>query len=256
MAQSINILDDLVIPRGIVYFDPFDANSATTGEIDLGETGGASISPKSDSLTYFSARSKAREQTRDVPTSISRTFGLTIDNISMYNLAMFVIGDLSVVTQVATPVVAAPFTVLKGRTYQLGGLTPARNVSSVAVKQGATTYVLNTDYTLDAANGRFTVLAAGAITDNLAITVDYTPAAETRNRIISGTTAKIGALRFVSDSAEGKNKHIYMPKVIMKPNGDIPIIAADDAWQKMQFDVGIQKKTGFAAIYVDDQAVG
>ena len=256
MAQNINILDDLVIPRGIVYFDPYDANSNTTGEIDLGETGGAKLSPKSTSLTYFTARSKLRQQTRDVPTSIARTFALTLDNISMYNLAMFLVGDLSVVTQVATPVVAAPFTVLKGRTYQLGGLTPARNVSAVAVKNGSTTYVLNTDYTLDAANGRFTVLATGAITDNLAITVDYTPAAETRNRIISGTTPKIGALRFVSDSAAGNNKHIYMPKVMMSPNGDVPIIDATDAWQVMTFDVGIQIKTGFAAIYVDDQAVG
>jgi hypothetical protein len=256
MAQSIYVTDDLVIPRGIVYFDPFDTSGATTGEIDLGETGGSTISPKTDSLTYFSARSKLRQQTRDVPTSIARTFALTIDNISMYNLGMFLVADLSVVTQTTTPVVAEPFTALKGRTYQLGGLTPKRNVTGVAVKVGATTYVLNTDYTLDAANGRVTVLAAGSIADNAAMTVDYTPGAETRNRLISGTTPQIGALRVVSDAAEGKNKHIYMPKVIMKPSGDMPVIAADDAWQKMAFEVGIQIKTGFAALYVDDQAIG
>ncbi|MGE0344348.1 MAG: hypothetical protein AB7O86_14915 [Porticoccaceae bacterium] len=256
MAQSIYITDDLVIPRGIVYFDPFNASGATTGEIDLGETGGSTISPQTDSLTYFSSRSKLRQQIRDVPTSIARTFALTIDNISMFNLGMFLIADASVVTQTATPVVGEPFTALKGRTYQLGGLTPARNVTAVAVKVGVATKVLNTDYTLDAANGRVTVLTAGSIADNDAMTVDYTPTAETRNRLISGTTPKIGALRIVSDAAEGKNKHIYMPKVIMKPSGEMPVIAADDAWQQMAFEVGIQVKTGFAALYVDDQAIG
>ena len=56
MAQSIYTLDDLVIPRGIVYFNPFNAAGAPTGEIDLGETGGASISPSTTNLQWPGGR--------------------------------------------------------------------------------------------------------------------------------------------------------------------------------------------------------
>lgn len=258
MAQSIYTLDDLVIPRGIVYFDPFDAAGNLTGEIDLGETGGASISPTTTNLQYFSSRSKVRQETRNVPTSISRAFSLTIDSMNMHNLALFAIADLSVINQLATAVTDAPFTVKKGRWYQLGGTTPARNVSSVVVTGtgGTPTYVAGTDYVLDAANGRVQILASGGIADDTAILVDYTPAAETRNRASGGTEAKRGALRVISDNAEGKNKDWWFPSVNMQPNGEMPVISADDAWAQMTFNIGVQTKTGFAALYIDDRAVG
>lgn len=258
MAQSIYTLDDLVIPRGIVYFNPFNAAGAPTGEIDLGETGGASISPSTTNLQYYSSRSKLRQETRNVPTSISREFSLTIDSMNMYNMATFAIADLSVITKTATPVVDEPFTALQGRWYQLGGNTPARNVTAVTVTGagGTPTYVLNTDYVLDAANGRIQIVSGGGIADSTAILVDYTPAAETRNRASGGTEAKRGELRVISDNAEGKNKDWWFPSVIMQPNGEMPVIAADDAWAQMAFTIGIQKKSSLAALYIDDRAVG
>lgn len=258
MAQSIYILDELVIPRGIVYFDPFDAAGATTGEVDLGETGGASLSPTTESLQYFSSRSKLRQETRNVATSIARQFTLTIDSINMQNLALFTIADLSVINQAATPVTNEPFTVKQGRWYQLGGNTPARNVGSVLVtgSTGTPTYVLNTDYVLDAANGRVQIVVGGGIADATLIHVDYTPTAETRNRASAGTEAKRGSLRVISDNAEGRNRDWWFPSVIMQPSGEMPIISADDAWAQMQFNIGVQKKVGLSALYVDDRAVG
>ena len=174
MAQDIYTIDELVIPRGIVYFDPFDAAGNPTGEVDLGETGGATISPTTESLQYFSARSKARQETRNIATSIARAFSLTIDSMNMHNLALFAIADLSVINQVATPVVDEPFTVKQGRWYQLGGNTPARNVSSVVVTGtgGTPTHVLGTDYLLDAANGRIFIVVGGGIADDADILVD------------------------------------------------------------------------------------
>lgn len=256
MAQDIYVLDNLVIPRGIVYFDPFNASGVETGEIDLGETGGATISTASESLQYYSSRSKVREKTRDTQTSIDRTANLTIDNISPYNLSMFVVADLSVVTQSATPVVAEPFTALKGRSYQLGKSAPVRNVTAVVVKIGAAVQVLNTDYTLDAANGRITILTAGAIADNAAITVDYTPAAETRNAATAATAPKKGALRVIADTFEGRNNDWWFPSVVMKPTGDMPLLSADDAWQQMAFEIGIQKRSGYPLLKIFDRAVG
>jgi len=258
MAQDIYTIDELVIPRGIVYFDPFDAAGNLTGEVDLGETGGASISPTTESLQYFSSRSKARQETRNIATSIARAFSLTIDSMNMHNLALFAIADLSVINQAATAVTDAPFTVKKGRWYQLGGNTPARNVSSVVVTGtgGTPTYSATTDYTLDAANGRILILTSGTIADGTPILVDYTPAAETRNRASGGTEAKKGALRVISDNAEGRNRDWWFPSVNMQPSGEMPVIAAEDAWAQMQFNIGVQKKAGLAALYIDDRAVG
>ena len=258
MAQDLYILDELVLPRGIVYFDPFDASGNTTGEVDLGETGGASLSPTTESLQYFSSRSKALQETRNVATSISRAFSLTIDSMNMFNLSLFAIADLSVINQSNTPVVDEPFTVQQGRWYQLGGNTPARNVTSVVVtgSGGTPTHVLDTDYTLDAANGRIFIIVGGGIADDADILVDYTPATETRNRASAGTEAKKGALRVISDNAEGRNRDWWFPSVTMQPTGEVPIIAAEDAWAQMQFNVGVQKKSGFASLYVDDRAVG
>lgn len=257
MPQSIYTLDELIIPRGIVYFDPFDAAGAPTGEVDLGETGGANLSPTTENLQYFSSRSKARQEIRNVATSISRAFTLNLDSINMHNVALFAIADLSEITQVATPVVDEPFTVLQGRWYQLGGNTPARNVTAVVVADAVpTTYVEGTDYVLDAANGRIQIIVGGNIADDTDILVDYTPAAETRNRAAAGTEAKRGALRVINDNAEGRNRDWWFPSVIMQPSGEMPIISAEDAWAQMAFNVGVQKKTGLAALYVDDRAVG
>ena len=258
MAQDLYILDELVLPRGIVYFDPFDDAGNTTGEVDLGETGGASLSPATESLQYFTSRGKLRKQTRNAPVSVSWAFSLTIDSQNMFNLAMFNVADLSVINQTNTPVVDEPFTVQQGRWYQLGGSTPARNVSSVVVtgSGGTPTHVLNTDYTLDAANGRIFIIVGGGIADDANILVDYTPATETRNRASAGTQPRKGALRVISDNAEGRNRDWWFPSVNMQPNGEMTIISAENAWAQMQFNVGVQEKLGFASLYVDDRAVG
>jgi len=76
--------------------------------------------------------------------------------------------------------------VISDETVQLNGETVTalahQNVSSVVVGDDAvptTTYVLNTDYTLDAANGTIARIATGSISDGQTVYVDYTYASST-----------------------------------------------------------------------------
>ena len=261
MTQPRFKTDEYVIPRGIAYFDIFDDNGNLQGEIDLGNTSAATVSGSAENLEHFSSRGGLNEKDRDVPVSVNRTFSLTVDTVNMNNISLFLIGSLDQVIQANTPVVDEVLTVKLDHFYQLGqALNPAgvRNVTAVVVQDvtDTTTYVLDTDYALDAAAGRIQILDTGSITEGEVLHVDYTPAAETRDRVQADTKPKNGQLRIVADNPEGGNKDYLFPSVAMRPSGDMPIITSEASWASMQFEVGIQKKdTNTPAFYIEGRAI-
>lgn len=247
MSQDINKLDNYTLPRGMLFVDPLDANGNTTGELDMGNIVSAGASAEAANLTHESSRGGVLEEDRNIPTKISRGYNVVLDSINMFNMGLFFIGDLSVVNQAATPAVDEVITVQQGRWYQLGGGTDAmgvRNVTGVDVQDvtDVTTHVLDTDYSLDAVNGRIYIIPGGGITDDDVLHVDYTPAAETRNEMASGSTTTNVAIRIVEDNQEGNNKVHYIAKATLSPNGEIPTISSEDAWAQMSYTIGIQKK--------------
>lgn len=254
-------LDDYVIPRGVAYFDPFDSGGNLTGEIDMGNTPGFNLGVESTNLEHFSSRGGLNEKDRDVATGVNRTASMTIDNLAIENLGYFAIALQSAIVQAATPVVDESVTVKQGRWYQLGvsiNPTGVRNVSAVVIQDDTdtTTYVLNTDYELDAALGRIRIIEGGAISDDDVLHVDYTPAAETRQQLVADTTPVKGAMRVVADNPEGSNKDYYFPSVNLKPTGEMPLIGAEDSWASIGFDIGINKKdANTPALYVDGRGV-
>tara|TARA_R110002072_G_scaffold298960_2_gene473714 strand:+ start:1879 stop:2652 length:774 start_codon:yes stop_codon:yes gene_type:complete len=254
-------LDDYVIPRGIAFFDPFDANGNTTGEIDMGNTPGFNLGVESTNLEHFSSRGGLNEKDRDVATGVNRTASMTIDNLAIENMGYFAISTQSAIVQVATPVVDEAITVQKDRWYQLGvaaNATGVRNVSAVVVQDvtDTTTYVLGTDYNLDLPLGRIQIIAGGAIANDDVLHIDYTPTAETRQQLVADTNPVKGAMRVVSDNPEGSNKDYYFPSVNLKPTGEMPIIGAEDAWATIGFDIGINKKdANTPALFIDGRGV-
>jgi len=258
--QDINKLDNYTLPRGLMFVDPLDANGNTTGELDLGNIVSATASAESANLTHESSRGGFLEEDRNIPTKISRAYSVVLDSLNMFNLGLFFIGDLSVVNQAATPVLDEAITVKQGRWYQLGAGTDVmgvRNVSSVVIQDDTdtTTHVEGTDYTEDLVNGRIYIIPGGGIADDDVLHVDYTPAAETRNELASGTSAGSVAIRIVEDNQEGNNKVHYIAKATISPNGEIPAISSEDAWAQMSYSIGIQKKnTATPAVRIQDAA--
>ena len=250
--------DNLVLGRGELYFDPFLSGTTTkTGERYMGNTTEFGINIESDKLDHFSSDRGIREKDRSVILELRRQGTFTTDNMATENLAMFLLGDVSTVTQTSAPVTGeAVNDVIKGRYYQLGvsGSNPqgVRGVSAVTVKKGASTLVLDTDYSLDATLGRIRILEGSVTVSNGDdLTVDYTRAANSRSRITTGASAEIkGALRYIAYNPEGENRDVYIPYALITPNGDLAM--KGEEWQQASFNIEIQKlDNNTAAIYVD-----
>ena len=250
--------DNLVLGRGELYFDPFLSGTTTkTGERYIGNTTEININVESDKLDHFSSDRGIREKDRSVILELRRQGTFSTDNMATENLAMFLLGDVSTVTQTSTPVVGEAINdVIKGRYYQIGATAGnpqgVRAVSSVTVKKGVSTLVLNTDYSLDTTLGRIRVLEGSVTVSNGDdLTVDYTPAANSRSRIVTGASAEIkGALRYISYNPEGEQRDMYIPYALITPNGDLAM--KGEEWQQASFNIEVQKlDNNTAAIYLD-----
>lgn len=254
------VTKNYVLGRGKLFFDPFVSNTKNkTGERYLGNTTEFALTLESDKLDHFGSDEGVKVKDDSVLLELNRSGSLTTDNISKENIALFLLADVNTVTQAATPVVNEALGVLKpGRYYQLGATSGnpsgVRGVSSVTVTidpaGSATSAVLNTDYTLDAALGRIYVVEGGAFDGVKNAEVDYTPTANTRTQVVTNASASIeGALRFISFNAKGEQVDVYMPYVTLTPSGDWSL--KGDDWQNMSFDVEVGELAGYAAIYVD-----
>lgn len=254
--------DNLVLGRGELYFDPFLSGTTTkTGERYIGNTTEININVESDKLDHFSSDRGIREKDRSVILELRRQGSFTTDNMATENLAMFLLGDVSTVTQTAGSVTAEGIPdVIKGRYYQIGVSSGnpqgVRGVSAVAVKKGATALVLGTDYSLDVTLGRIKILdGSSTVANGDDLTVDYTRASNARTRVTTGASAEIkGALRYISYNPEGEQRDLYLPYALITPNGDLAM--KGEEWQQASFNIEIQKlDANTAAIYVDGRPV-
>lgn len=131
---------------------------------------------------------------------------------------------------------------------------------------GLITWVLNTDYQLDATSGRFYVMTTGAIataigyatTAGVSLTAhaNYTPTAGSRQQITSGTAGAVtAALRYVSDNAAGANRDLYIARAAISPNGEMAFITETD-WAQFELAVGVSERdSSTAAIIIDGRHV-
>lgn len=254
-----------VLGRGRVMFDPFTAGTVVTaatfgtGERYLGNTTEFNITTESTKLDHFNSDAGLRVKDKSVVLEVNRTGNIICDDISLDNLAAFFLGDVSTVTQTSSTGSTSAFAAVQAdRYYQLGqtSTTPAgvKDVASVVVTNTATpatTYVAGTDYTVNLELGRIYIIAGGACVGQ-GITVTYNRNATTFERVAtSSSVASIeGALRFISENAEGVKRDIYFPYVKLAPSGDFAL--KGDDWQQLAFDIEIlQKADGVAAMYID-----
>lgn len=328
-------VNEYVFGRGRLYVDQFDTSGNPTGERFLGNCPGFTVTVETNEFTHTSSTSGL--STTDLTVNVSVDFGgeITIDDISAENLALFLGGDTSSVTQSASPVADESITPIRSdREYQLGTTTNnptgVRNVSSVTVESaeghdasaaatstayavgdfvvpatpngryymavvagtsggsaptwptdgttvtdGGVTWrdmgtilrVVNTDYRVDAASGRIYIIPGGGLATaigharalatpvDLELYVGYTPAAETRTRVTSGTAGSVsGAVRFISDNAAGSNRDLYIASATLAPSGELPLITADDI-ASFTVSLGINTRdTSTPQIIIDGRA--
>ena len=144
-----------LIPSGKIFFDAFNAAGAKTGERYLGLTPGFTVTIASDKIDSYSAESGTRQLDDQTLVTITRTGKLTVRQLSMENLALFLAGSVATPAQASGAVSNEAVSVLADRYYQLGASTAnpsgVRSVSSVTVATGAVaTWAATTAYALGA----------------------------------------------------------------------------------------------------------
>ena len=254
------------IPRGRVFFDRFDALGAKTGERYLGNCPGFTVAIKSEKAEHYSSESGLRQKDLSIVTQVDRTGTLTVDNLSLDNLALFIAGELATLVQSADSEVTEELDVLQGRYYQLGvteqNPVGARDISGLVVQatdSSATHYEEDEDYEVDEALGRVRILTGGDIAPlGTAETVSFTyaQAGTSWDQAATSTVSELtGAIRFVADNASGANRDVYMPSVSLAPTGEMKLIADDTDVNAMEFTIDILTPTNGAAIYCSGRPV-
>lgn len=221
--------ENLMLGAGVLYFDRFDSSGAKTGERHLGNCTAFSLTTEVEKVERYSSMDKAKRLYKSVIKSIKSTGKITLDEFDPANMALALLGEEGVVTQVlgsVAPGAALSFVAKKGYGIKLGHF----KVSNVIVKNSAgdTTYVLNTDYNLNDKAGMIFITAGSTIVDGSTIKISYDYAAATLPKVAGATLGKIeGFLRFVGDPTSGPAYLGEFWRVSVSPEGEMGFISDD-----------------------------
>lgn len=235
-----------VLGRGRVFFDAFASGTQTlTGERYFGNTPSFSLTAEPNSLDHFDADGGIKVKDDTALLELIRNGQFVTDNIDPENVALFLLGTTSTLTQAAatgqTYAIANPQV---DRYYQIGAAPalPAgvRGITNAVLTKGSTELQVGTDYDIDLTLARVYLRPDGAGGGPGAISVAYDLAAGSRSQIITAANATIdGALRFISNNPKGPQRDYYMPSVQLAPNGEYQL--KGDEWQQIGFTISIQK---------------
>ncbi len=242
--------------RGKLYFGQFKTGTQSPrGERYLGNSPDLSFNASQETLDHYYSDGGVRVKDASVILQQDYAGSFILDDINMPNLAMFFLGEASVVTTATREVTAEEHKAIElGFSYQLGTSatepTGVRQVSLVVATGSTTTaLVAGVDYVVDEELGRVTFLEGGTITEGEDVSFAYTVDASTRDRVISKGETIEGSLRYVAANPAGKNIDYFMASVKITPNGDMNL--KGDDWQQVPMNIEILKKGDLEAIYAE-----
>lgn len=261
MVQVVNAQKQYTLARNELHFASFlGASKLPNGFRYIGNTPEFSLGSEPETLDHFDADHGLKEKDDSVLLQLSRTGSFTTDNINVENLAAYFVGTASTVVQaLAASQVYDIAGAKKGHSYQIGQTvanpTGDRTLTLVVVTEdigsSPDTYVLGTDYSLNAETGLLTILDTATFPDGTDITVGYTKGAVSRDRIVAANDVTVeGALQVRAFNARGVQRDFFLPYVKMTPNGEINL--KGDEWQVIPFTLEILSPgDGRASVYID-----
>lgn len=252
-----------VLGAGRIYIALEDDEGNATALRYIGNTPEFSFTLEATNLELFDSDGPIATKVEDVVTQVVRSGSVTVNDIGLDNLALFLVADKASVVQDGTPVASyAISAALQGFDYQLGesaeNPTGDRGISSVTVQDtevAPTTFDVDDDYTVDPVTGLLHIVEGGAIVDGTDLVVAYTPAASSRDQLKTNSLGlRYGALKFIADNTRGANRDFYAPRVKIQPNGDMAY-KSRDTWMQMQFNLEYLVKDALSAVYLDGAPV-
>lgn len=219
---------NLMVGRGEAKFNRFDANGAKTQIRSLGECSKlfTKVNPSTIELYSHLTGASALYDATSAKTTIEG--GITTKEFHPENLAIAELGATAAWTQSSASRTDAAIagTVIKGT----GLWTGDRKITVTNVKKGATTLVLNTDYTVDADAGIIMILpGTSTLSDGDSITWSGSCAAIASTKIATAGTGQIlGELTYTpATDQKGPRWLTVIPRLQFFPNGQTDLIGDD-----------------------------
>ena len=259
-------VNNIVVGAGELYIDLLDADDKPTGERYLGDSPGASLSVATERVQVFSGDGPVARKLVDSVRSISRSLQITLHDVSLENLALFVGGETPTqVSDEATAVVDEALTVRPGLAYQLGAskdkpagfgaVDGAAAKTVVTNSDGSTTYTAGEDYRVDAKHARLYIVPGGDIAEGAKILVDYTPAAASRKQVRTGELKDVrAAVRYIECPTAGRGRNYYAPLCSIGPSGEMTLKSRDGAQQIQLTAEILEPEGGQPALFIDGEA--
>src|SRR5512146_581534 len=240
MSHITSAATNTVFGRGAIFFDRFDANGVQLNQwMHFGDCDSLATSISEDTVDLIDYTQNTGTPYNSATKSTTVALKISGFEFTPRMLAVVFKGDGSTFTQSATTVTGetlAPSTLtgLLGSYFR----TANRNISAITVKQGTTTLVSATDWSLhDSLSGMVRILPSGStVVDGTALTINYTAAALTAGsnaletvRPFNTSTVQ-GSLLFVPKNSSGPLVEARYWSVKLSPDGDVSLISDD--WLK------------------------
>jgi hypothetical protein len=193
--------NNILLGSGKVYVDRYTTAGVPSGnERFLGNCTEFSITPSVEEIEKKSSTDSARRLLRSDVTGTTLELSITLDEFTPDNVALALFGEVGTYTQTGAAVTNEVHNDVKQGEYVRLAF---RGISLVTVEPsgGGTAFVLNTDYEIDAVEGRIYIVPGGGIANLADIQVDYTYETQSKSTVRGGAISSIKALiRFVSNN--------------------------------------------------------
>lgn len=239
---------DITIGGARLFFnDGGQDGAAGNGFLDLGNLPDFSIQRLISEIEHhsYNAAAAARLKDLNIVTDLGFKIPVTIDEMFPENWNILLFGDgTTTQTQSASSVTdeAATAPVELDRSI----FTAFTNISSLVVTgaAGTPTYVLDTDYELiNAKTGEIKILSSGSITTGLALELDYSYAARTREKIVPGNDTSIkGSARLEFEGGiNGNDLTWIVQNCELKPEGDNALSSTEPSTAQLVLNILVDK---------------
>lgn len=238
---------DILIGGGRIFFnDGGQDGLAGNGYLDMGNIPALAIQKAISEIEHFSfnAVTRSRQKDLNIVTDIGMSLSFSVDELfsEMWNILLFGNGTTPQVQSGATitdELTNAP--IILDRSI----FTVETNISALTIDGtgGTPTYVAGTDYELiNAVTGEIKILSTGAITTGLALELNYTSAARTRQQIVPGADPSVkGSARLEFTAQNGDDFTWIVQNCEVKPDGDSPLSSTEASEVSVVLNILVDK---------------
>jgi hypothetical protein len=221
-----------MLGKGSVLIDLFDAAGLPTGLRHMGNCPKFGLDTKDDKAQLFQSINKAPSLIAQGLKKREMKISLTGSDFSADHMAIVAMssGKTTVTTAVAAIVaellISASVTAPFGRYFRTAKMNIDPAVP-VVVKQGATTFVLGTDYVVaDPVAGLIYIPVSSTLVGATATTIGYSTIVGSQAHVSGGIVPfQLGKLSFIPDPTDGQAIGMDVWRVSLSPNGELGLIS-------------------------------